>query len=86
MDLFHPDEPDRKVAECCTVNGCAGEPFHGNKIAPGMFKVNVGRILDQDCPLFVTVEDDMPPQLTLLHVKRGMTVWPGACLRPYKKS
>jgi hypothetical protein len=65
---------------------CAGEPFHGNKIAPGMFKVNVGRILDQDCPLFVTVEDDMPPQLTLLHVKRGMTVWPGSYLRPYEKS
>jgi hypothetical protein len=86
VDLFHPDKPDRKVAECCTVNGCAGEPFHGTKITSGLFKVNVGRILDQDCPLFVTVEDDMPPQLTLLHVKRGMTVWPGAYLRPYEKS
>lgn len=26
---------------------------------PRMFKVNVGRILAQDCPLFVTMEDDM---------------------------
>ena len=85
MDLFHPEEPDRKVAECCTVSGCAGEPFHGMSIAPGMFKVNVGLVLVHDCPLFVTVEEDMPPQLTLLDVKRGMTVWPGAYLRPYEE-
>jgi hypothetical protein len=56
------------------------------QFAPGMFKVNVGRILDHDCPLFVTVEDDMSPQLTLLNVKRGMTVCPGAYLRSYEKN
>ena len=48
-----------------------------------MFKVNVGHVLDEHCPLFVTVEDDMPPQLTLGDVNRGMTVWPGSCLRPH---
>ena len=76
MDLYYPDDPGNKVAECCTVSGYAREPFHGMSIAPGMFKVNVGRIFFEDCPLFVTVEDDMSPQLTLFNVKQGMTVWP----------
>lgn len=76
MDLYHPEKPGNKVAECCTVSGCVGEPLHGMSIGPGMFKVNVSHVFDEDCPLFVTVEDDMPPQLTLLNVKRGMTVWP----------
>ena len=83
MDLYHPDEAGNKVATRCTISGCAGEPFHGTRIAPGMFKVNVGHVLDVDCPLFVTVEDDMPPQLTLGNVVQGMTVWPGSLLRPY---
>ena len=86
MDLYHPDEPGKKVAECCNILGCAGEPFHGMTIATGMFKVNVGRVFDEDCPLFVTVEDDMPPQLKLRDVKRGMTVWPGSYLRPYDRN
>lgn len=84
--MYHPDDPDTKVAECCTVSGYPGEPFHGLAIADGMFKVNVGRVFDENCPLLVTVEEDMPPQLTLLHVKRGMTVWPGSYLRAYKKT
>ena len=86
VDLYHPDDPTKKVAGCCTVSGCAGEPFHGMNIAAEMFKVNVGRVFDEDCPLLVTVEDDMPPQLTLRDVKGGMTVWPGSYLRPYEKS
>jgi hypothetical protein len=86
VDLFHPDEPTRKVAECCAVSGLAGEAFHGMTIANGMFKVSVGRILVPDCPLIVAVEEDMPPQLVLLNVKRGMTLWPGAYLRPYEPS
>ena len=87
MDLYHPDDPTKKVAGCCIVLGCAGKPFHGMSIAAEMFKVSVGRVFDEDCPLFVTVEDDMPPQLTLRDVKRGMTtVWPGSYLRPYEKS
>ena len=86
MDLYHPDDPESKVAECCTVSGYAGEPFHGLNIAEGMFKVNVGYVVDEKCPLFVTVEEDMPPQLTLLNVKRGVTVWPGSYLREYVKS
>ena len=86
MDLYHPDEPERKVAECCTVLACAGEPFHGVTIAPGMFKVNTGRVFDEDCPLFATVEDDMPPQRTLRDVLRGMTLWPGSRLRPFQKN
>jgi hypothetical protein len=61
VDLFHIDEPDKKVAECCTVSGCAGEPFHGMQIAPRLFKVNVGPILDQECLLFVTMKDNMSP-------------------------
>ena len=84
MDLFHPDEPVRKVAECCTVSGYAREAFHDMSIVPVMFKVNVGRILVQNCPLFVTVEDDMPLQLIFLNVKHCMTVWPRAYLRPYE--
>ena len=55
-------------------------------IASEMFKVNVGCILVEDCALFVTVENDMPPQLTLLNVKRSMTVWSGAYLCPYEPS
>ena len=74
------------MAKCCTVSGYAGEPFHGLNIAAGMFKVNVGRVFDETCPLFVTVEEDMPAQLTLLNVKRGVTVWPGSYLRAYEKS
>ena len=86
MDLYHPDKLGNKVAERCTISGRAGEPFYGMSIASGMFKVNIGRIFDEECPLFVTVEDKMPPQLTLLNVKRGITVWPGSYLRPYDKS
>jgi hypothetical protein len=86
VDLFHPDEPDRKVAECYTISACAGDPFHGMSIVAGMYKVIMGWVLVEDCPLFVTVEDDMPPQLTLLNVKRGVTVWQGSCLRPHEKS
>lgn len=84
MNLFHPNEPVRKVVECCIVSSYAREPFHDMSIAPGMYKVNVGHILVRDCPLFVTVEDDMSLQLTLLNVKRGMTVWPGSYMHPYK--
>jgi hypothetical protein len=51
-----------------------------------MFRVNIGRILVDDCPLFVTVEEDMPPQLILVNVDRGSTVWPGAYLRQFKRS
>ena len=60
MDLYHPDELGNKVPYCCTIFECTGEPFHGMSIVPGMFKVNIGRVFYQDCPLFVTVEDDMP--------------------------
>jgi hypothetical protein len=74
VDLFHPDEPIKKVAECCTVSGYARKAFHDMTIANGMFKVNVGRILVPDCPLFVAVEEDIPPQLVLLNVNRGMTL------------
>ena len=86
MDLFHPREPSKKVAECCSVSGLAGEPFHGHTIAAGMFKVNIGRVLVGDCTLFVTVEEDMPPQLTLVNVNSGSTVWPGAYLRRFERS
>ena len=86
MDLHHPDEPENKVARRCTVFACAGEPFHGSIISPGMFKVDIGHVFDEDCPLFLTVENDMPPQLTLGDVKRGMIVWRGSYLRPYNKS
>lgn len=86
VDLYHPDDPEKKVAGCCTVSGCAGDPFHGMTIATGMLKVSVGRVFDEDCPLCVTVEDDMPQQLVLRDVKRGMTVWPASCLRPYEQS
>lgn len=86
VDLFYPDEPMKKIAECCTISGYAWESFHGMNIAPGMFEVNVGRILVQDCPLFVIVKDSMPSQLTLLNVKREMMVWPWAYLRPYEPS
>lgn len=68
------------------MSGHAGEPFHGMTLATGMLKVNVGKILVQDCPLFVTVEEAMPPHMTHLDVKLGMTVWPGAYLRPYEPS
>ena len=74
------------MAECCTVTGVAGELFHGMKIDEDMFKVQVGRVFYKTCPLFVTLEDDMPPQLTLLNVKRGVTVWPGSYLRAYEKT
>ena len=86
VDLYHPDDPDSKVAECCTVSGYAGEPFHGLNIVEGIFKVNAGPVFDETCPLFVTIEEDMPPQLTLLNVKRGVTVWPGSYLHAYEKS
>ena len=86
MDLYHPDEPRNKVAGCCTVSDCAREAFYSKSIAPRMLNVNVGHIFYKDCPLFVKVEDDMPPQFTLLNVKRGMTVWPGSYLHPYKIS
>ena len=49
-----------------------------------MFKVNAGRVFDEDCPLFAAVEDDMPPQRTLRDVQRGMTLWPGSRLRPFE--
>lgn len=84
MDLFHPSEPDIKVAECCAVSAFAGDAFHGNTIAEGMVKLIMGRIIDAKCPLFVTVPYDDPPQLTLGNVKRGITVWPGAYLRPHE--
>ena len=86
VDLYHPADPETKMAECCTITGVVGELFHGMVIVEGMFKVQVGRVFDETCPLFVTVEDDDPPQLTLLHVKRGVTVWPGSYLRAYEKT
>lgn len=76
----------KKMAECCTESGCAGEPFHNMSIAQWLFKVNVSWILVRDCPLFVTVEHDMPLQFIFFNVKRKMMVWPGAYLRPYKKN
>jgi hypothetical protein len=86
VDLYHPDESGNKVAGCCIVSACAGEPFYGTSISSKMFKVDVSHLFDEDCPLFVTIEDDMPPQLTLGDVKRGMTVWRGLYLRPYDKN
>ena len=74
MDLFNPDEPIKKVAECCTVSIYAGETFHDMTIANGMFKVNVGRILVPECPLFVAVEEDIPPQLHSFECEAGMTL------------
>ena len=86
MDLFYPEDPPKKVAECCTVSGLVGDPFHGMQVALNMVKVNVGRVLVPECRLFVPVEEDMPPQRTLLDVKRGVTVWPGAYLRHHEPS
>ena len=86
VDLIYPDDPPVKVAEFCSISGLAGDPFHGMRVARTMVKVNVGRILVPDCPLFVPVEEDMPPQRTLFDVKRGVTVWPGAYVRHHEPS
>ena len=86
VDLYYPDDPDSKVVECCTVSGYSGEFFHGIKIVEGIFKVTIGLVFDETCLFFVTVEDDIPPQLTLLNVKRGVTVWLGFCLRACEKN
>ena len=61
MDLIYPDEPAKNVAEFCSVSGLARHPFHDMRVAQRMVKVNVGRILVSDCPLFMFVEEDMPP-------------------------
>jgi hypothetical protein len=74
VDLFHPNESIKKVAEYCTVSGYVGEAFHDMTIANGMFKVNVGRILVPECPLFVAVEEDIPPQLHSFECEAGMTL------------
>lgn len=86
MDLFHPSHPNTKVAECCTMSGYLGEHFHGTIITEGMVKVNVGTVIDETCPLIMTVEEDLPPQLTLANVKRGITIWPSFYIRPHTKN
>ena len=74
MDLYHLDEPKRKVIECCIVSKCVGELFHNISITNGMFMIKIGRILIHDCVLFITTEDDMPPQLTFLNMKHEVTM------------
>lgn len=76
VDLYHLYESENKIIECYIIFGRAEESLYDMSIADEIFEINVGRILIQDCLLFVTVEDDMYLQLTLLNMKRGMTMWP----------
>lgn len=58
--------------ECCLVLHyfrILGEPFNGLIIVEGMVKVNIGLMFNDDSPLFMIVEENMPLQLMFLNVK-----------------